>query len=252
MGRPSHRAIRTFQSTLPVWGATNPDSLPSHAPCDFNPRSPCGERPTPSFIILFRYTYFNPRSPCGERRMRTLNTNQTQAFQSTLPVWGATNGRKPKKTKGEISIHAPRVGSDRSVMPDSSATLDFNPRSPCGERLSETDTIGMPIIFQSTLPVWGATIKELNDLLFVEFQSTLPVWGATSPSGCRCWRKKYFNPRSPCGERPGSSANTSVLPRISIHAPRVGSDVQGPLLPANHRDFNPRSPCGERPSASCE
>ncbi|EDN01980.1 hypothetical protein BACCAP_00013 [Pseudoflavonifractor capillosus ATCC 29799] len=36
---------------------------------DFNPRSPCGERPTQWAV---RHTWqsgnFNPRSPCGERR----------------------------------------------------------------------------------------------------------------------------------------------------------------------------------------
>ena len=55
--------------------------------------------------------------------------------------------------------------------------------------------------FQSTLPVWGATrhvgISQEN----YSFQSTLPVWGATAAVG-----------------------KDRRIGKISIHAPRVGSD----------------------------
>ena len=34
------------------------------------------------------------------------------AFQSTLPVWGATHARRRYHGLAYISIHAPRVGSD--------------------------------------------------------------------------------------------------------------------------------------------
>ena len=60
----------------------------------------------------------------------------SMAFQSTLPVWGATMlPVLPAWGMARISIHAPRVGSD----------LGF-PVSIFGSR-----------VFQSTLPVWGAT-----------------------------------------------------------------------------------------------
>ena len=102
-----------------------------------------------------------------------------------------------------ISIHAPRVGSDASSF-DKNATAQQ---------------------FQSTLPVWGATI----DL------STL------NPDP---WN---FNPRSPCGERQRTTKYAGNFRRISIHAPRVGSDLM--ILRSGRRilHFNPRSPCGERP-----
>ena len=35
-----------------------------------------------------------------------------------------------------------------------------------------------------------------------EFQLTLPVWGATDSRKSRKRIKRYFNSRSPCGERP--------------------------------------------------
>ena len=61
-----------------------------------------------------------------------------------------------------------------------SCNSNFNPRSPWGERLFDTrcahDTY---CIFQSTLPVGGATISWYPKTLSFVFQSTLPVGGAT-------------------------------------------------------------------------
>ena len=83
--------------------------------------------------------------------------DKATGFQSTLPAWGATpmivsrcsrtRHFNPRSPRGErpcaagdnsidvISIHAPRVGSDRGVF----------------RRKMIKDT------FQSTLPAWGAT-----------------------------------------------------------------------------------------------
>ena len=41
--------------------------------------------------------------------------------------------------------------------PDTRTREDFNPRSPCGERLWKYMDAQKNQIFQSTLPVWGAT-----------------------------------------------------------------------------------------------
>ena len=59
---------------------------------DFNPRSPCGERRCIDVTVTRDHEYFNPRSPCGERLV-SINDS---------------------KMEGEISIHAPRAGSDAS------------------------------------------------------------------------------------------------------------------------------------------
>ena len=59
-----------------------------------------------------------------------------------------------------ISIHAPRAGSDTDAM--------------CSE---------LPLrLFQSTLPVRGATSLYLTSVIATLFQSTLPVRGATATS----------------------------------------------------------------------
>ena len=122
-----------------------------------------------------------------------------------------------------ISIHAPRVGSDESGLVPGRVNGDFNPRSPCGERHRRFCSKGGFCLFQSTLPVWGATDQSTSASAKKLFQSTLPVWGATS-------------------------LRSTVLGRtmISIHAPRVGSDDRCHGHAGNGTDFNPRSPCGER------
>ena len=56
------------------------------------------------------------------------------------------------------------------------------------------------------------------------FQSTLPVWGATAKYQAMATKAGNFNPRSPCGERPLSYNGKNIVNGISIHAPRVGSD----------------------------
>ena len=78
----------------------------------FNPRSPCGERPEAVSSNTGSIANFNPRSPCGER-------------PEVVP---------PEAAAEEISIHAPRVGSDAQKAGLAHFGRDFNPRSPCGER----------------------------------------------------------------------------------------------------------------------
>ena len=123
----------------------------------FNPRSPCGERhfndvysvllddisihaPRVGSNRCFREALlpgwnFNPRSPCGERPIWGLSGLPEMEFQSTLPVWGATHISFGYRQGGLISIHAPRVGSDAVGKQRLRLDRNFNPRSPCGERL---------------------------------------------------------------------------------------------------------------------
>ena len=122
-----------------------------------------------------------------------------------------------------ISIHAPRAGSDPQTPLRPQCGFYFNPRSPCGERLILATSIDAENLFQSTLPVRGATsvahhgrreffisihapragsdsVDATGFTARIAFQSTLPVRGATRASRMRP-RAWYFNPRSPCGER---------------------------------------------------
>ena len=91
--------------------------------------------------------------------MKMRKSKGSQLFQSTLPVWGATTGKTVFVLYEDISIHAPRVGSDKAELNADQAPEYFNPRSPCGERHDRTHIKPSLKLFQSTLPVWGATAK---------------------------------------------------------------------------------------------
>ena len=60
-------------------------------------------------------------------------------FQSTLPLRGATAYRFSIDETLIISIHTPLAGSDIFVLNKEGVLTYFNPHSPCGERLDETN-----------------------------------------------------------------------------------------------------------------
>ena len=93
----------------------------------------------------------------GSDRRTATHKRRRERFQSTLPARGATavphrqphgsSDFNPRSPHGErrhfslpphwvisISIHAPRTGSDASVVMAAPGSADFNPRSPHGER----------------------------------------------------------------------------------------------------------------------
>ena len=195
---------------------------------NFNPRSPWGERPLASGILmmarLFQSTLpvggatgtayhlvlyladFNPRSPWGERPGSTTGKTAGGRFQSTLPVGGATTQIASSKVIRIISIHAPRGGSDlRFISKLLSMIISIHaPRG--GSDRTRICPLATTPLFQSTLPVGGATPRrivgltlsghfnprspwgERLDISFVlynpiVFQSTLPVGGATRSEG---------------------------------------------------------------------
>ena len=61
-------------------------------------------------------------------------TADSVTFQSTLPARGATEIAYIDLSKGDISIHAPRTGSDPKGGDHDRPGPYFNPRSPHGER----------------------------------------------------------------------------------------------------------------------
>ncbi len=174
---------------------------------------------------------FNPRTPCGVRRP----------------------GHMDGLSRERISIHAPRVGCDLLGSSDLCWWMNFNPRTPCGVRPIPASASSAASQFQSTHPVWGATVHECalapgwvisihaprvgcdngfsgSSTRRIKFQSTHPVWGATVFLQHNQSGPHNFNPRTPCGVRPCSrSARTDLT-----------------------RNFNPRTPCGVRPAVQSQ
>ena len=145
-----------FQPTLPARGATGGVPERHRAPLNFNPRSPHGERHGRVSRIALQVE-FQPTLPARGATRRAHARKEDTIFQPTLPARGATS--KPPKTSGgfEISTHAPRTGSDGGVPERHRAPLNFNPRSPHGERHAASCRRTFVYIFQPTLPARGAT-----------------------------------------------------------------------------------------------
>ena len=96
-----------------------------------------GSDPVCSSIVRFK-SDFNPRSPYGERPIYLGSQTAFQKFQSTLPLRGATSPSRIGCKSSGISIHAPLTGSDSCQKGVSQKDSYFNPRSPYGERLRNT------------------------------------------------------------------------------------------------------------------
>ena len=79
-----------------------------------------------------------------------------------------------------------------------------------------------------------------------KFQSTPPARGATNTSVRFQTKTADFNPRPPRGERPVAQPLVLCPVRISIHAPREGSDTYWKDKYSVKWHFNPRPPRGER------
>ena len=172
-----------------------------------------------------------------------------KAFQSTLPVWGATSRVSlwPGYTLFQSTL--PVWGATAPAGGSGVRLLDFNPRSPCGERRAPKASWARSGLFQSTLPVWGATYSaSVNDR-----EAYISIHAPRVGSDPVHLEHLVLLEISIHAPRVGSDRLTARWPgpprRISIHAPRVGSDPDAAYSACCRCYFNPRSPCGERRTA---
>ena len=171
-----------FQSTLPARGATAATAAPSS-------------------LLPFQSTL----PARGATVKQAMVLAYSDEFQSTLPARGATHLPLLAPPAWNISIHAPRTGSDARQPGHSGGLRYFNPRSPHGER----HCAPFMDMGKSVISIHAPRTGSDADL-----DGHLPSGGD-------------FNPRSPHGERlTGRTAGRSPE-KISIHAPRTGSDGDG-------------------------
>ena len=199
--------IFVFQPTLPARGATTPFPLPLPTQTQFQPTLPARGATVPLSVLRLDRHRISTHAP------RTGSDAVRNAAREALRI---------------ISTHAPRTGSDGSRDTGIYRIIDFNPRSPHGERPLIVAASAASMVFQPTLPARGATMTITIALRLVQaFQPTLPARGATVM--CASGRRRI---------------------RISTHAPRTGSDRTIWDSSEHLRHFNPRSPHGERRAAS--
>ena len=172
--------------------------------------------------------------------------NNGLVFQSALPGRGATVWYASNHTTTGISIHAPREGSDPFLDQVCVWSVDFNPRSPGGERPNISVSARSLKYFNPRSP-GGERLGLLAAVVrLLPFQSTLPGRGATHGHTHNFCAVAYFNPRSPGGERLGRPNGGYLVVRNFNPRSPGGERPQTLVEWAKELDFNPRSPGGER------
>ena len=169
-----------------------------------------------------------------------------RGFQSTLPLRGATCQSAPGQYWPGISIHAPLTGSDAKVCPVCKRSLISIHAPLTGSDLKTTVTSQFTALFQSTLPLRGATAFWSASAHFYSISIHAPLTGSDEFDGLPIDRLRI----SIHAPLTGSDLLLYAMYRsrsISIHAPLTGSDESVGSKSWGIHHFNPRSPYGERP-----
>ena len=209
----------------------------------FNPRAPCGARPTLSLRSSSRRR-FNPRAPCGARQFSAPPYSSVACF----------NPRAPCGARHDSFCHECYMTVFQSTRPMRGATRRFYHHFANKQ-------------FQSTRPMRGATE------VYLWSHSYLPVSIHAPHAGRDLWSQLYlldrgvsihaphagrdarlqsagaqkagFNPRAPCGARPPPAQLRPPCPGFNPRAP-CGARQSCPARVKRRIGFNPRAPCGAR------
>ena len=124
---------------------------------------------------------------------------------------------------------------------------NFYPRSPCGERRNSPALLGnSQNISIHALLAESDRIEFQLYFINQEFLSTLSLRRATFSLLCRILFRRYFYPRSPCGERRLTFYDTAQHTYFYPRSPCGERPCQWRRSVKLFRHFYPRSPCGER------
>ena len=192
---------------------------------------------------------FNPRAPCGARRICLAVYAAKIRISTHAPLAGRDLRRRDRSAAGTgISTHAPLAGRDKMGYKYTRVGEDFNPRAPCGARLSIASITSSGSLISTHAPLAGRDYAYILHDMDTDISTHAPLAGRDcrgraeghlrqisthAPLAGRdrlkprqvTYQDKHFNPRAPCGAR-----------RL----------VKSCLL--SRSDFNPRAPCGARHS----
>ena len=169
------------------------------------------------------------------------------SFLSTSPAWGTTVKTLSKSPCKSLSIHVPRVGDDRGLVPSIPGSRSFYPRPPRGGRPgSLSNSSGLARSFYPRPPRGGRLAVAIARTAIFSFLSTSPAWGTTVLGlGSRLTSKLSIHvPR--VGDDHNYWVFAPLLRALSIHVPRVGDDLRTLIPPGNNHAFYPRPPRGGR------
>ena len=166
-----------------------------------------------------------------------------------------------------ISIHTPLAGSDAALRNADFQVISIHTPLAGSDRAA-SGLRGLQAIISIHTPLAGSDAALRKCWRSLIFQSTLPLRGATRPDNWTIWPTGYFNPHSPCGERRGHARHQRHPRHFNPHSPcgERQEDLENfrqllefqstlPLRGATRARccsccppsyFNPHSPCGER------
>ena len=169
----------------------------------------------------------------------------------------------------EISIHALLAESDDRAQRRHRPRRNFNPRSPCGERLERYSNASRLVLFQSTLSLRRATASDAESAA-TEAISIHALLAESDSCPKRIRHCNQISIHALLAESDWMQELLLVRRSISIHALLAESDADSfwgllrfiqfqstlslrratPIFISIYSrwDFNPRSPCGERHS----
>ena len=172
------------------------------------------------FQRIMRPAKSDCRSPWGERHQLGASISGDLLISIHAPRGGSERGVHSAVRRRRISIHAPR-GGERLVWPGP------GPYYP---------------LFQSTLPVGGATCQLIKEAADELISIHAPRGGSDARGRGISGEDGDFNPRSPWGERPARVKFANHCAKFQSTLPVRGATVVPRLWRPGTHNFNPRSP----------
>ena len=196
---------------------------------------------------------FNPRTPCGVRHSVDRVEDPDPEFQSTHSLRSATCKVYENIRPSKVSIHALLAECDGLKMYDIEQvlrvsihallaecdsnrdryklfTVRFNPRTPCGVRLMESNPPVWTIKFQSTHSLRSATIANYEKEGFTKVSIHALLAECDHCSSIPYLPSPCFNPRTPCGVRLRLTIYIVIQQRKRYFAPTSRRRPSSPSL----------------------
>ena len=145
----------------------------------FNPRAPCGARPTGVPQNFIRPTHFNPRAPCGARRRARRAKDILRDFNPRAPCGARLASLISLSNRFRFQPTRPLRGATILKMTDQQQKNYFNPRAPCGARRNLETWQGGAMHFNPRAPCGARRVHEIKTAQMGGFQPTRPLRGAT-------------------------------------------------------------------------
>ena len=136
---------------------------------------------------------------------------------------GATSHDSRSNYRTDISTHAPHAGSDVLGKSCQDMYKDFNPRSPCGERLRFRHPHLRALCISTHAPHAGSDSGRSRQSSFLIISTHAPHAGSDFFVAQIREDLSYFNPRSPCGERRGRPKGRIIGEKFQPTLPMRGA-----------------------------